>query len=172
MGAVIMLLIVAFVLVGVIATISRIGEGPRRFRKREAQAVNGVSPLPARPVPRPAPQLLPSASEPPPKPRLRARWVEWRQSMLGQQGDWLPIVIGVMLILISGPPFVAVAIYPDPNSGALVLPLLILFATGLALGVAFALVGIWLCARPGFRALFGRDGKDEMPVAVRRFLDC
>ena len=166
-----MLLIVAFVLVGILAAISRMGEGPQRFRRREPQPEYDDPPLRAGRIARPVSNLLTDASAPRPKLRPFARWVEWRHSMLGHKGDWLPIVIGVMLILISGPPFVAVAIYPDPNSGALALPLLILFATGLALGLAFALVGIWLCARPGFRALFGRDQKDDMPAAVRRFLD-
>jgi hypothetical protein len=170
LGAIIILLAVAFLLVGVIATISRIGEGPTRFRKRDAQPNNDPPPR-AGPLPRPAPQLVRTASDEPSRTGLIARWIEWRRSMLGHRGDWLPIVIGSMLILISGPPFVADAIFPDPNSGALVLPLLILFATGLALGLAFGVVGIWLCARPGFRALFGRDRKDEMPAAVRRFLD-
>ena len=63
--------------------------------------------------------------------------------------DFLPTVIGSVMLFLSLPAFVGVLLYPDRNSGALATGLLVLFALGIALGAGFVIYGVRICAYPG-----------------------
>ena len=63
--------------------------------------------------------------------------------------DFLPALIGCVMILISLPAFVGVLFFPDRNSGALGLVLLILLGSGALLGAGFLIFGVRICSFPG-----------------------
>jgi hypothetical protein len=74
-------------------------------------------------------------------------------------GDFMPIFIGIVILLFSSPPIFFLFWYPDQNSDAIRIPLLVLFAGGICLGLSSVVVGIRLCARPGtfwYRVVYGR----------------
>ena len=75
------------------------------------------------------------------------------------RGDFLPIVIGCVLLFLSLPPFIMLLVEPDSGSLVLVVPLLALFAVGNTLGFVFLWFGIRLCSYPGsltYRLTHGR----------------
>jgi hypothetical protein len=78
------------------------------------------------------------------------RWPKW-SIVTGQRGDFLPIMIGCILLFISVPAFVLLLVMPDHNSEAIGDPLLVWFAIGTAIGAAFVIHGLRVCASPGSR---------------------
>ncbi len=76
------------------------------------------------------------------------KWPSW--SISAGSGDFLPLVIGVLLLLMTIPPFIMLLWQPDRNSGVIGVPLLIILGIGAMIGVAFTIVGIRQCAYPGW----------------------
>ena len=75
------------------------------------------------------------------------------------RGDFLPIVMGCVIVFVSLPAFVMLLWMPDRNSGALGIPLLVMLGAGIILGLIFIVAGIRLCAFPGslvYRIAHGR----------------
>ena len=76
-----------------------------------------------------------------------------------QRGDFIPIVIGCILLFWSLPGFIMLLVDPDRGSYMLVVPLLVLFGFGNILGFGMLLYGIRLCSYPGslaYRVTHGR----------------
>lgn len=85
------------------------------------------------------------------------RWPKWQIS--AGPGDFLPIVIGGVLLFISLPAAVLLLLYPDRNSGLLQAPLVGLLVLGVLFGIGFLLLGIQHCSEPGslpYRLAHGR----------------
>ena len=78
--------------------------------------------------------------------RRRRRW-----SFAAGPGDFLPIVIGSVMLFVSLPAVLLLLFNPDRNSGAIGTPLLILLGIGTILGAGFIVLGIQNCAPPGSR---------------------
>jgi len=77
----------------------------------------------------------------------------------GERNDFMPLVIGGILLFISLPAFVMLLWRPDRNSGALGVPLLVLLGTGVLIGAGFVVLGIRVCSDPGslaYRITHGR----------------
>ncbi|HVC57173.1 MAG TPA: hypothetical protein VND95_14540 [Stellaceae bacterium] len=77
----------------------------------------------------------------------------------GDPSDFLPIVIGCVMLLVSVPGFLAVLFFPDRNSGPLALGLLIVLGIGIMLGITFLIFGIRSSSYPGslaYRITHGR----------------
>lgn len=75
------------------------------------------------------------------------------------QGDFLPLVIGSVLLFVSVPAFVLLLVYPDRNWGLIGPPLLFILGGGIILGLGFLVLGIQLCSEPGsltYRIAHGR----------------
>jgi hypothetical protein len=66
-----------------------------------------------------------------------------------QRGDFIPIVIGGILLFWSLPAFVVLLFDADRGSMVVAVPLLMLFGFGNILGLGFLLYGIRLCSYPG-----------------------
>lgn len=87
--------------------------------------------------------------------------MKWMKSPLTKYrpGDFLPIVIGSVLIFLSLPPFIMLLVGLDQGASVLAAPLLVLFGAGCALGFGFLWFGIRLCSYPGslpYRITHGR----------------
>jgi hypothetical protein len=86
--------------------------------------------------------------------------MKWRiTSIAKDRGDFLPIVMGVVLLLMSLPAIVMVLWKPDRNSGVVGVPLLIVLGLGVIAGLTFVVMGIRLCSTPGthlYRLSHGR----------------
>ncbi len=102
----------------------------------------------------------------------------WMKSPLTtyERGDFLPIVIGCVLLFLSLPPFIMLLVGPESGSLVLVVPLLALFAVGNTLGCVFLWFGIRLCSYPGsltYRITHGRifsgstAGTDDSALSLR-----
>ena len=86
---------------------------------------------------------------------MRAR--RWR--FASGRGDFLPLVIGGVMLFMSLPAFVLLLLAPDSNPGIFGLPLLTMLGAGAIFGIGFIIVGIRVCARPGslaYRIAHGR----------------
>ncbi|HEX3861157.1 MAG TPA: hypothetical protein VHY35_05645 [Stellaceae bacterium] len=75
------------------------------------------------------------------------KWTNW--SISKGPGDFLPIIIGGLIMLMTVPPFVMVLWVPDRNSGIIGTPLLVILGIGAVIGAAFIVLGIRLCSYPG-----------------------
>ncbi len=76
-----------------------------------------------------------------------------------ERGDFVPIVIGCVVLFLSLPAFVMLLFDSDRGSVVLALPLLVLFGAGSLLGLGFLFFGIRLCSYPGsltYRITHGR----------------
>ena len=85
------------------------------------------------------------------------RW--WKWQIAAGPGDFLPLVIGCTIMLISFPAFVMLIVYPDKNSAGLDAPFLVIMGAGIALGLSFLVLGVQLLSRPGsliYRLAHGR----------------
>lgn len=85
------------------------------------------------------------------------RWPTW--SISAGRGDFLPILFGSLMVLMSLPSIIMLLLSPDPNSGAIVVPLLVVLGAGIIIGAGFVVFGIQLCSPPGslaYRISHGR----------------
>lgn len=84
----------------------------------------------------------------------RRRW-----SISQGQGDFLPLVIGSVMLFVSLPAFVMMLVDSDPHWGVLGLPVLAVLGGGVVLGIGFLVLGVQLCSEPGsltYRISHGR----------------
>ncbi len=85
------------------------------------------------------------------------RWPKW--SVSAGRGDFLPILIGCIMLVISLPSVVLLLVNPDRNSGAIAVPLLVVLGAGIIIGASFIVFGIQICSSPGsltYRISHGR----------------
>ena len=86
--------------------------------------------------------------------------VIWRRWRIAQgPGDFLPLVIGSVMLFVSLPAFVLLLIDNDRDWGVIGLPVLVILGVGVVLGVGFLILGIQLCSQPGsltYRIAHGR----------------
>jgi hypothetical protein len=86
--------------------------------------------------------------------RRRPRW----RIVLGP-GDFLPLVIGCVLLFISLPGFTVLLLVKDRNWGVLGPPVIVILGLGTLLGLGFLVLGLQHCTRPGsfwYRLVHGR----------------
>lgn len=82
-----------------------------------------------------------------------------RWSIASGPGDFLPLVIGGVMLFVSVPAFVVLLVAADRNWGVLGAPVLVILGTGIVLGLGFLVLGIQLCSEPGsvvYRIAHGR----------------
>jgi hypothetical protein len=75
------------------------------------------------------------------------------------RGDFLPIIIGGVMMFESLPAFLLLLFSPGDNPGVFLIPLLIVLGAGTVFGIGFVIVGIRVCATPGslaYRIAHGR----------------
>ncbi len=75
---------------------------------------------------------------------MRRRW-----KIATGRGDFLPFVIGFVMLLMSMPSFFLMLFSPERNPGIFAIPLLIILGLGLVVGIGFIVLGVQLCAMPG-----------------------
>ncbi len=73
------------------------------------------------------------------------RWSIWA----GDRNDFLPLLIGCVMLFLSLPGFLAILLYPDRNAGALAVVLLVVLGVGVVLGTGFVVFGIRISTDPG-----------------------
>ena len=66
-------------------------------------------------------------------------------------GDFLPILIGEIFLVLSLPGFILLWLKPDRNSGVIGVPLLVMLGSGIVIGIAFLFFGLRICSFPGTR---------------------
>ena len=76
------------------------------------------------------------------------KWPKWSIAT-HDSNDFLPILIGGLLLVFSLPTFVLLLCYPEPNAGVLMGGLLVACGTGIALGSGFLIFGIRTTSFPG-----------------------
>lgn len=73
------------------------------------------------------------------------------KNLIAGRGDFLPALIGAVILFYSVPSSVMILVAPDRNSSILGIPLLIIFGLGIVLGCIFIVVSVRLCSTPGSR---------------------
>jgi hypothetical protein len=76
------------------------------------------------------------------------KWPSW-SIRSRDPADFMPALIGCVMLLVSLPAFLGVLFFPDRNSGALGTLLLILLGSGTLLGAGFLIFGVRICSFPG-----------------------
>jgi hypothetical protein len=76
------------------------------------------------------------------------KWPRW-SIKTNDPHDFLPVLIGCVMLFLSTPGFLGVLLYPDRQSGLLATALLILLGAGVMLGAGFVLFGIRNASFPG-----------------------
>ncbi|HTT81409.1 MAG TPA: hypothetical protein VMF86_17195 [Stellaceae bacterium] len=76
---------------------------------------------------------------------MRSR--RWR--FTSGRGDFLPIVIGGVMAVMSLPGFLLMLFAPDSNPGIFRFPVLAVLGAGSVFGIGFVIVGVRVCATPG-----------------------
>jgi hypothetical protein len=76
------------------------------------------------------------------------KWPRW-SIRSNDPDDFLPIVIGCVLLCIAIPAFIGLLLYPDRNAGNLATALLIFLGLGILLGAGFVIFGLRICSYPG-----------------------
>ena len=75
-------------------------------------------------------------------------------------GDFLPVLIGCVLLFLAVPPFVAVLSgLDDQDTGVLGTPVMAILGGGIVIGVGFLILGVQLLSTPGslvYRLAHGR----------------
>jgi hypothetical protein len=87
------------------------------------------------------------------------KWPKWSIATTGDSTDFLPIMIGCILLLISLPAFVLLLVMPDRNSGSIEIPLLVWLGIGVIAGTVFVIFGLRIVSFPGsllYRVMRGR----------------
>jgi hypothetical protein len=85
------------------------------------------------------------------------RGQRWR--LASGRGDFLPIVIGGVMVFVSLPAFLLLLFAPENDPGVFWVPLLVILGGGALFGVAYVIVGVQVCAPPGslaYRLAHGR----------------
>jgi hypothetical protein len=86
------------------------------------------------------------------------RWPKWSIAT-SIEGDFLPILIGFVILFMSLPGFVMLLVNADRGSETIALPLLVLLGIGIILGAGFVVYGVRVCSYPGslaYRITHGR----------------
>jgi hypothetical protein len=76
------------------------------------------------------------------------KWPKWSITT-GDSSDFLPIMIGCIILFLSLPAFVLLLVMPDRNAGVIRIALLIFMGTGTVIGTIFLVVGLRECSFPG-----------------------
>jgi hypothetical protein len=85
------------------------------------------------------------------------KWRKWQ--IAAGPGDFLPVVIGCVMLFLALPPFLILIFGPEQNSGMLGKPVLVIISAGVLIGVGFLILGVQLLAMPGslvYRLAHGR----------------
>ena len=83
----------------------------------------------------------------------------WKWQIAAGPGDFLPLLIGCVLLFLTVPPFATMLLAPIENSGVIGTPLLVVLGTGILLGFGFIVLGVQLLSTPGslvYRLAHGR----------------
>ena len=86
------------------------------------------------------------------------KWLKWSIAS-GDSSDFLPMMIGCIILLLSLPAFVLLMVMPDRNSGAIGIPLLVWLGIGIVVGTIFVIFGLRVLSMPGtllYRIMRGR----------------
>lgn len=78
------------------------------------------------------------------------KWPKW-SIVHGERGDFLPIMIGCILLFISAPAFVLLLTSADRGSAPIRDPLLVWFGIGIIISASFIIMGLRVCTSPGSR---------------------
>jgi hypothetical protein len=85
-----------------------------------------------------------------PRPGTRKALMKSRKwNLVTERGDFLPIMVGIILLGYSIPTILLILLRADPGSSALSTPLLILFIAGTLIGLTFIVWGLRVCTTPG-----------------------
>lgn len=83
----------------------------------------------------------------------------WKWQIAAGPGDFLPVLIGSVMLFLALPPFLILVFGPEQNSGMLGKPVLFIITVGVLIGVGFLILGVQLLAMPGslvYRLAHGR----------------
>lgn len=86
------------------------------------------------------------------------KWPKWSIAT-ADSGDFLPFMIGCILLFISLPAFVLLLVNAGRNSGVLGIPLLVFLGAGIIIGTIFVIFGLRILSSPGsllYRITHGR----------------
>jgi hypothetical protein len=86
--------------------------------------------------------------------RNKGRW-----QIAAGPGDFLPILIGCVLLFLTVPPFLMMLLAPVEDPGVIGTPLLVILGAGILLGFGFLVLGVQLLSMPGsllYRLSHGR----------------
>lgn len=89
----------------------------------------------------------------------RRRGREHRWHFAAGRGDFVPIIVGGVMMFVSYPAFLLLLFVPENNPGIFWIPLLVILGAGAISGTAFLIRGIQMCASPGslvYRIAHGR----------------
>lgn len=78
------------------------------------------------------------------------KWPKWSIATPAS-GDFLPILIGCVFLLISLPAFVMVVFNSDRHSEPIAAVLLVMLGGGIIIGIFFVILGLRVCSLPGSR---------------------
>ena len=75
-------------------------------------------------------------------------------------GDFLPLLVGCVMLFLAVPPFLMVLLVPDDQDlGVLGTPVMAMLGAGIVLGLGFLIFGVQLLSTPGslvYRLAHGR----------------
>ena len=85
------------------------------------------------------------------------KWPKW--SIARHSGDFMPILFGCIMLVVSLPPFIMLLFNSEPNAEVVRWPLLIFLGLGTVLGTILIVLGVRICSLPGslaYRIAHGR----------------
>jgi hypothetical protein len=83
----------------------------------------------------------------------------WKWQIAAGPGDFLPALIGCVMLFLTVPPFLILVFGPEQDTGGLIQPVLFIISVGVLIGVGFVVLGVQLLAMPGslaYRLAHGR----------------
>ena len=83
----------------------------------------------------------------------------WKWQIAAGPGDFLPVLIGCVMLFLALPPFLILIFGSEQESSGLIKPVLFIITVGLLTGVGFVILGVQLLAMPGslvYRLAHGR----------------